>query len=324
MFSQAPAAARLVPFLLLIETACPVRRSIADLPLQRHAMPGFEIELPSGEAKSRGTEYNTGRLRIVHVGGVKGLAQVYWRPGGLDNDEGIDADVKILTAELGGTVRVVRKDLTVAVPESAATRSWLLETSTGTALGTEVGCGARRVDILTSSWHDGVAALHGRIVASFRCRPNPALEKSIGDIPVVFGVGAGWFRQRTHTHTVQLTNGKNLLLASTIGGADHSADDLVRLFKSSGGVPNVHIAERAGDHWPLTMEVDGERHEGWLDLRSCPEHQLTLTLMWVTLKHEDLNSGLQTLRGVRCRRGDEPAEIWLDVPAKSSRPSAPH
>jgi len=318
MLNRAPAAARLLPLLLLVVTACPLRRSIADLKLQRRVMPGFEIELPSGEAQDSGAGYVEGRFRIARAGGVPAVVRIFWQRGGLENGAEIDVGAKILTAELGGTVRAVEKDLAVAVPESAPTRSWMLETSNATALTTEVVCGARRVEIFTCSGRDGVAALHRRIAASFRCRPDPMLEKSVGEIPVVFGVGAGWSRRRTRTRQVHLTDGQNNLSADAIAGADHNGDELVRRIRSSGAAPLARFGERAGDHWPVTIDTQGEHREGWLQLRPCPDRQLTLVLMWLTPKHDDLDSGLQTLRRARCQGLDEPAETWPTASSPSS------
>jgi hypothetical protein len=70
---------------------------------------------------------------------------------------------------------------------------------------------------------------------------------------------------------------------------------------------------RQGDQWPVTVAVDGEPRQGWMQLRRCPDPDQTVMLTWLA-KAAPTEQGQAVLQGARCLRSDEREPTWPPLP----------
>jgi hypothetical protein len=284
--------------------------------LRTRALPGFDIDLPSGDIKDVSSEYSHGRLTISPPNfGV----QVGWEPGtikDLDLDRVFNLLAPVLAEKLGGTAHDVRRNVYVANADSLPSRSWTEGVGGGSVWMTQLDCGTRRLTITTGGRGEGVEPLHKQIVGTLRCRPDPAKERATGDVPVVVDTVERWARlPRKDLRTnedLQLTNGKSVFVARAVAGAN--LDEVMAMVVQS----PAHIGERQGDHWPL--ELNGNK--GFAMAKVCPELNVSLLLEWISFK-PDPGDGLALLRRARCRRRNEAAQVWPDLqtPPPASTPA---
>jgi hypothetical protein len=265
-------------------------------------LPGFDVDLPTGDIRDVSSEYSWGRLTISPPNfGV----QVQWEPGtikNLDLNSVINQLGPTFAEKLGGKVHDVRRDVSVANADSLPSRSWTEGVGAGSLWMTQLDCGTRRLTIVTGSSRGlGVQQLHERIIGTLRCHPDPSRDRAAGDVPVI--VDGRWARlprkDLQPNEDLQLTNGKSLLVARAVAGAN--LGEVIGL-----ALP----AQRAqqGDHW--LIEIDGKK--GVALAKVCPDLHVSLLLEWIAFK-PDPEDGLAFLRRARCRRRDEAAQAWPDL-----------
>jgi len=283
--------------------------------LRTRALPGFEIKLPAGDISDNGFQYRDGRLTIHGTSPWKFSMQVTWEPGGLFVDEQADALDRTLTTVFEAPARPLGPRTRTATSGAAPTLSWAVANGSMKTWVTQIECGARRLTMMTGSAHAGVEDLHRRVVASFRCLPDSAEERMIGDVPVVFDLGPGWFRQSREIEQLELTNRHTLLTARSLPRPSVEVD-VVENLKTT-GMPGMKIGDRVADDWRIEVTVDGEPLHGWLTLRDCVGTSQILLLMSVDAPDDD---GRRWLARGRCRRLDEAPQTWPDLPAATAGP----
>jgi hypothetical protein len=170
-------------------------------------------------------------------------------------------------------------------------------------------CGARQVTLRTASSHWGVERLHRRVAASFRCRPDAAKERTVGDIPVVFDVKGEWSRLAITPGALQITDGRFMLMAQhgdvrTIKGETLRALEAAR--------PGWKIGDQVGDDWPIEISEDGAAMRGWMSLRPCPEGGQLFVMAFG--EAQDRKQARALLGRARCRRPDEAPQTWPGWP----------
>lgn len=282
---------------------------LAVAPLHTRAMPGFEIDLPDGEVANQGSGYRKGKLTIHDVSGVPSFVFVKWEPGGLSSDEDIEQSAKAMAA----VQRVEARSIAVR-PDASVTgkdrRSWAARFGQSTFWETEVVCGARMVTLQTESAHRGVERLHRRVAASFRCRPDPIKEQLVGDTPVTFDVGGGWYRLKSQPGEIQLTDRKTVL-GARLFSVQTVNDETLRAMSSA--IPGFEVGEHVGDDWMVRMLLGKRQAHGWLTVRACRDVGASLFITALTAEAEQAVDRALLTR-VHCRNPGEPAQTWPELP----------
>ncbi len=277
-------------------------------------MPGFDIDLPSGRVTEDGADYRDGRFTMHDIGGAKCSLQLNWEPGSL-----LDADaIMVLNEQLGAVLAAEPRPISLATPIAIAgpepNNSWAFRAGSATGMATQVVCGARRLLLRTLSKSGDVERLHRQIAASLRCRPDAAKERMIDDVPVVLGLGPGWFRMWRTEAQLMLTNRRWFVTARPLQRSARNPD-LVKALSTAGGLPGIELRERVGDDWLIQMRTDGTRLTGWATLRDCPDNDRTLLFM--SLADSD-DVARKLLAGARCRKPNESPQAWPDLPLRTA------
>jgi hypothetical protein len=300
-----------------------VAKVAADLQpdLRQRPLPGFALDLPAGTTVEDGVLYRTGRLTIRGTVPWQFSVQVEWEPGGLFGDESADAFTRLLANVFDAPARPLGPRTRSAVPGAAPTLSWAVAFGPVRSWITQTECGARRMLVMTGGEDVGVDQLHRRVVASFRCRPDPAEERAIDDVPVVFALGPGWFLVSKDPEQLALTNRRTLVTARPLTRASED-DDIIGRIKATGGMPGIKIGERVGDDWRIQFLLDGKPSPGWMSLRPCTGTSLILLLSSMDAPGDD---GRRWLARARCRKPNEKPQSWPSLPAtgtgsRSQRP----
>jgi hypothetical protein len=281
------------------------------LPLLVHHLPGFDIGLPPGSAHHRaGFSYARGGLE-VRAHSLFGIEQrVVWEPGAPVEAEEVDRIVESTVAGFRGQVRDIQKDVSVTAPAGWSARSWGMGLNDGESLWvTHLACGGRRIVLYSSGRGGSLERLHRRVVATMRCRPDPAKEAALGDMPVVMGVPPGWSRLKTGKDQLMISDGHFRMFAQASSGKLDDADH-ARLLPILFGT-QLKIGERVGKEWPLSGAIQGAPVTGWVTTRYCALLDQSLTVL-ATCQGDQRQAELarQLVRGVRCRRPDERPEEW--------------
>jgi hypothetical protein len=279
--------------------------SVADVPLQVRTLPGFDIGLPSGELKDDGRDYAVGRLLIREIGGSDAVVNVKWEAGELLGDEIAEVFAKTIAAA-SGHPKVDRRTVEVSVPGGLPHRSWELVAGSKPCWVTQIGCGARRIFVTTTAANGG-ATLHQRVVGGFVCHPDPGREQALTEVPAVFDLDETWQRIPNTPSQLQLTDGKNVVMAEPLPSADTNTA-FETLIEVPGVLPGIAVGKRDDDQWPIRMTLDGAARAGWMQLLPCPERNLTLLLVWLGAGDGLDAGGRATLRRARCRTRTEPLQ----------------
>jgi hypothetical protein len=296
-----------------------VARPLGFAPLRPRAFPGFTVSLPPGQdGRAPASEYRSGRITLEEALGVDGMVQVRWEPGALYARQELDLIVKAIAALLKATPHEVEGSGQEDASGTSQTRSWSLKPNGMRLWLTQLGCGGRRVLIVTAANLWGGGRLHHRIVGTFQCHPDPLLEKDLDDVPVVLDVGPGWSRMRTPPDQIQITDGAALVMARPLTGITEP-DGVVAALESGQVWPDLRLQERSGDHWPIDLKVDGDRWPGWLVLKTCADRPGALLLLFLSPAGRT-EEGLALLQRSRCRRKDEAAQRWPAFEGKAEKP----
>jgi hypothetical protein len=171
------------------------------------------------------------------------------------------------------------------------------------------------VDVAGEQW--GVERLHRRIVASLRCRPDAVKESTVGEFPIAFDVGPGWFLAPNSSHDLQITNGRFVLIAH-ISKALGSLSEVKPVIE--GFMPGFVFDELVGDEWSFHVTQDGESRRGWLTRSTCSAEDPVLIMSLAPPGAE--NEARQLLRRVRCRKPGEAPQKWPELPQADDEPPA--
>ena len=304
----------LVGLALVLGTVVAVRATHFTFPpLRTRAFPGFDVDLPYGPKDADDKNYANGRANIGSIAGLTSSAYVRWEPGDLYTDDEVALARKALALVLHNEALPLPITTEIAVPGKNRTRSWAARAGGQALWTTQIACGVRRVMVTTAGRGDNVERLHRRVAGSFHCRPDAARERTAGQVPVAFDVGAGWFRQASSAADVRITNRRFSLLARVYssGGITEDIPADIRAFVEA-TTPTFKFGERVGDDWAIRVDVDGEELHGWMTVRPCPD---TIHLLLISLGDADRRDDSRALlKRARCRRPDEAPQTWPELP----------
>jgi hypothetical protein len=279
--------------------------------LRTRPMPGFEIDLPAGDVNAAGLDYRDGRLTIHGTASRAFAVQLNWGPGGLFQDQDVDALNSGMGAIADVEVRPLSPPTRSAIAGAAPTLSWAVRLGRMNSWMTQTVCGARWVMMMTGGTDARVEQLHRRIVASFRCRPDPKGEAALGDIPLAFDAGPGWFRLSRDIEELQLTDRRTILTARPVTRPAPPGDMASVVTAPGMMMPGLRVGERVADDWRVETASDDKPRRGWLTLRDCAGTSQVLILTCLTTGDDD---GRRWLARARCRRPGEPRQTWPDPP----------
>jgi hypothetical protein len=274
------------------------------LPLSTVSLPGLRIDVPIAPRESRGVRnYRAGRL-IIRSPLQRLLVQVAWEPGKVFDDPEARYLMKAMSTALGPSVEAP-VPLAFPAPAGLTARSWKMPMAGKPPMWiTLLACGGRRMTVTTSGRAAGLEELHRRMLASFECRPEPAGEARLTDIPVVMELPEGWRRVQSSDEEEVVTDGSSTIIARAVG-AQFQVETFDKVLPAIlGGTLRVGARER--DDWPVEGTLNGAYVTGWVAFRSCPESSLMLFAM----HPREAERPHQLLRKVRCRRPDEAPQTW--------------
>jgi hypothetical protein len=287
---------------------------LAFAPLRTRSMPGFDIDLPAGEEKDYPADYGEGHLTINDPRGIPAQLQLRWEPGGLADDKEVALTIKMAGAAYNAEPRPISPPPKVEMA-GQETRSWAARVGRETMWETEAVCGARRVSLVTSGARVGTERLHRRVARSFRCRPDPAREPTVGkdksprDIPVAFDVGPGWFLYRKSQEQYLISNRRAILTARLLEVPPPT--DRAMTGKVLGLVPGLKLGDPVGDDWPVEMTKKGKTVHAWVTLRSCSSKQQLLIFAVPVV--DGAGDGHEFLSRARCRKRGEPPQTFPEM-----------
>jgi hypothetical protein len=279
----------------------------AVLPLSSRKLPGFEISLP-GRAADQGpgaSNYRAGQVTArASLGRVR--AQVTWEPGGEIDEADLDRMLRALATAIEASPSDVRRDVVVPIA-GLRTQSWRIAPGGKLEMwGTTVACGARRMTITTGGRGGAIEKLHRRVAATFHCHPDRAREETLGDVPVVMDLPAGWSQVPGGPHQVEMTDGHFLLTARTLTGKLPDEDVIKVLNAAFAG--QLRLGTKQGSDWPAEGNFGGKSLRGWLSLRVCPDLEQSLMLLALASDPGQTGAARKLLSHVRCRRAGEPPQ----------------
>jgi hypothetical protein len=288
------------------------------LPLVTQRLPGLEVGLPPGHLeRANAGDYRSGKISVKAAVLRPIEIAVEWQPGTAFSSEDVDRVVAALSLALPGGARDLQREVAVAAPGAASPRSFRMVIDGASALWeTYVVCGGRQVSVVSAGPKRDTERMHRRVVGSLRCQADPVKEASLGDVPVVMGVPAGWHRLKGDPEQVKISDGRYMLIAgSNPGRLDEQAFGklLPGLFGSQ-----VRFGARTGSNWAFAGTDRTNPFAGWMTLKYCEGLDQTLTVF--SIYEGDQREGdhaRSLLEGVRCRRRGEPAEVW---PAAAAAP----
>ncbi len=240
--------------------------------LTTRELPGFAIDLPSGDRRAEVLDYATGRLQLVDVAGAGGVLDVQWEPGEAIGPD----DLALFGSAFGGLVGGRgAHPMTMRGRDGKPIDAFALDSAKGTILVAVLPCGARRFAIMVGG--EGAESLERRIVASVVCHPDPARERELDASPLAIDLPAGWKRVPGDPSLVQLTDGSSGLLLKTITATNDERDlptVLTGIMRAMG--QPLAIGDERGDSFPLSGTLDGQPVVGWVRVVPCGQKSVVV------------------------------------------------
>jgi membrane associated rhomboid family serine protease len=279
------------------------------VPLAPRELPGFTLDLPAGETMEQGTAYDTGRLMLKGPSGGAGL-MVVWQGGATPREELKDFALAIASAlKIQGLPRLV----TTPGPDGVPVDTAVVGESGSTARVAAIQCGKRSVVVFALGGF-GAEALHRRVLASFRCRPDPQQESADPGLPVVLEL-PGWYAidRSGGGGTVVLSDGRStLLLRRTVVGTTPIEQVLEASFAGKGG--RVIAAPAGPDAAVYSGTLSGAAVEGWGRYLRCPS--TGVLLLFSAPDRASSEQARALAEPARCTAAGEAPTRWPDKNAQ--------
>lgn len=284
--------------------------------IARREFPGFSIALPQGDTAEHRTDYVSGGFTLKNVGGANVVVAVHWEAG----EEMTQDELKLAADVIAKGLHVKgRSSITVMPgPEGKPAGTILIEGEPSMLLS-QLRCGMRRVFVVTTGG-PLPRRLHERILTSFECQPNAALESSAKmEVPFVLDL-PNWYLAAREPDLVQLTDGAEaFLVIRPLGGSlsleKLDYDVLVRSISQAAGVEG-RVTKREGDRVWLTMTTDGDSVEGWMRFVKCPT--ATTLVLALAAESSKLDWLHERVKAARCLRQGEKPQVWAAPPMDAS------
>ena len=283
--------------------------TVDRLSLERREFPGFSIAMPSGTTVENRTDYANGKVTIKDIGGQRGVVTVGWDLGEIPTQSDLQVMSELLVKAMGSKI-AGRSMTTVAGPDGKAVDTIALDGEPD-LLMSALACGGRYMMIATGA-NDSPRALHERIVKSFVCKPDPALEATAKKIfPLVIDL-PGWYVLAEEPDQLQITDGTSLLMMRAQDAKLDIDPSIVveGMFKAAG--MNGSITGRHGKRVDIRIEDGSDQMNGWVRLVPCPNATgLVVALAQDQAALEMLD---ERVTKARCLGSNEPPQQWPAAP----------
>lgn len=292
--------------------------TLGNARLTTHALPGFAIGLPSGEAPAQKLfDYDVGKFQVKNLAGQGGVILVSWEGG-----EPLREDLEMAATALGPSMGAtgVPTLTTVKGPRGTAVDTFRLEGDKSPFLMSVLPCGTRRVLVATMAGSD-TEAVHARVLPTFVCKPDPARETvTNGVVPIVAEL-PGWYATERGPGQVVLNDGTGMVLLKTIPSSSTSGVEamVVPMFNAVG--MKLAITGRVGDRLLVSGTSEGQAVHGWVRSVTCGTQAVVVVAIAVDLAGADVLA--TQLQSMRCPRHAEAPTAWPDPPAAAEQPAAP-
>ena len=283
---------------------------LSRIHLKTRVLPGFSIDLPSGDTKEKPSSYAAGSIHVLDVGGTGAVAAIDWEPGGrLDKDQLQMVGRTLSGSNQPGTITSRSLDGTRESGGPGVVETLTLASDKGEIRMTALPCGVRHVIVMTVGDHS--EKLHGRMLASFRCTSDPSQET----IATRIGIGLelpGWWKVSEEGPQIRLTDGQSLVILQAGGVTTGPLKALLE--KGFGALGKVTASdERADGLVPFEVAIDKERALGFLRQVMCPPSSTLVMLM--SPDQASLDRWASKIVSPRCLGPGEPAQQWPAAPA---------
>ncbi|HUS29188.1 MAG TPA: hypothetical protein VMZ53_11775, partial [Kofleriaceae bacterium] len=245
------------------------------------------------------------------VGDGSGVVIVSWEPGGnLTRDE-LRAMLPIFTkamsvADAGGTTKLG----SVVGPDGKPLDTITFDTDSLDLELSMLPCGVRHVMIATAATH-GVMPLHQRIVGSFACHPDAALEATATSLAFPLALDLpGWYVVGRDEEVTQISSDTASLVLRTLPPSLKTPDLATFIgpaFEQTGAHVEI-IEKRGGDFIKVRLEDQGDSGMGWVALFRCP----TGIALVLGLGHDDatVTALYEKVKGSGClAAGEKPTQF---------------
>lgn len=279
-------------------------------------LPGFSIDLPSGDVAKESLDYQTGTLLLGNIAGSGGVAGVGWYAGS-DLPPGQAEMLGRAMAGVTGGNNTTHG--TMRGPGGTSLPSLVIDTDKGDLNMVFVPCGNRGVMVI--SLGDGAQALEQRMVASFRCKPDPAREREQATQGVTVHIDLPDFRAVSHEAAqLQLTDGTSLVqLQSMVTGDPTKLQPLLNAVFVAMGAELTFSTEHDG-RIPFQGTLENEHVIGFATAITCAG---STTVVFVFSPDQAAADQLsQHVASLRCLAAGEPPQ-WNDVTSAPGDKPAP-
>jgi hypothetical protein len=285
--------------------------SLDRVDLQRRALPGFSFETPTKKPDVELVDYNAGTVTWKNIGGANAIVSVTWQVGPTTKEE-LELGITALASKLGSEGAPVFT--TMPGPNNTNVDTVRIDTDKGMPLRmSSITCGVRGVSLL-SIGADGIEQVHGRMLKSFLCTPEPAKEVTEPGVVRVALKLPGWTATEKEIGHIALTDpeGGAYLLMREMSADEIKLNELVApMLNAFGG--KVTAGPMIGDRVTFSGSFEGEHVEGWARRVKCPTHSVLFLAMSGTKQGAEAIYVATSNAG--CLRPGEKPPVWPDPPA---------
>jgi len=229
----------------------------AKIEFARREVPGAAFQFPVGKVREQKLDYEEGKFGVQV--GKDTIVQLEWDTGEMLSGEELENVFVRPVREASGMSVVEHADVLVG---SGAGQRWLLRDENVEMTLSVWPCG-KRFFILTHASGKNPAALARRILDSFECKPDPALDGKQRAIGVEVALGPDFGMTEENPLTVASLDSEGLVVAlvtSQESPDDPKFDELVPLFLN-GVVKTTGVS--GASFQVTTLRRNGETRKLW-------------------------------------------------------------
>jgi len=240
--------------------------------LATNQLPGFTIELPSGEVVEDAGEYRIGRRFLRGAGDGWSVAGVAWQPGTVSR-----AVLEPIAKGLGAKLGVAGASTIVTFPGPAGSTVDTVEVrgENGTMWFSALDCGKRSVIVATIG---ATAAIHRRVLLTFACQADQSLDAVVGVVPVKLEL-PGWSALSRDEGQLVLSDGRSTLLVRSWMVPTRTSLSEVASTVFAGMGAQVEVTPASGDVVSVRGSLGAVHVDGWARALRCPTTGVLLMLL---------------------------------------------
>jgi hypothetical protein len=263
---------------------------------------GVTIGRPDGKPDADSDDPIAGKVFLTEPGGFEGAVGVQWSTGEALDDDGARATIAALAATQHGQAALIEHDDFV-VGDAIAHRSASIAKDDVLGWMTMFGCGSRQYVVISVG--SGADALHRRMLASVRCRPDP--RDAPAEPPIALDLPTGW-QEQPGSPGQRLYAGPGGDVGLLVGAAARLDESDVGEIANAMGTAMGGALQLGARHpeggrsmWSGTMTLQGEAMAVLVSFWACPDRGLSLFAMYVHPTGTDEQPGIDLISKARCK-----------------------